>query len=288
MPQWNCACPNCQAARAGAIPKRTQSGVAVSADAHRWFLINASPDLRAQIESFPPLQPRTARETPIESVFITNADLDHVLGLFLLREAGEITIHSTAAVRETLSVGARLDSVLGAFGRIHWRDVDWEFKPVRDRRGETTGLSFRAIPLPGGPPPYAFGAGSKTGHSVAFQISDDTSGRCLLIAPDVGEITVALRDAVRESDAVLLDGTFWCEEELRAIRSGARASSEMGHVPISGNGGTLELMRGAPAELKGYMHINNTNPVLAPGSPERAAVQHAGVAIPDDGWEFEL
>jgi pyrroloquinoline quinone biosynthesis protein B len=289
VPQWNCACAICRAARTGKIPARTQSCVALSADGERWFLVNASPDLRAQIESFPALQPRrgSVRGSAIEAVLLTNADLDHVLGLFLLREGGELAVHATDVVRETLAVGLRIDEVLRAFGGIRWSTMMEEDAPLLDRAGEPSGLVCRALPLPGGPPPYAANCARPSGHSIALQFTDANGAR-LLVAPDVAEITPALRHAVMESDAVLLDGTFWSEDELRAIRPGARAAREMGHLPIDGAGGTLELMRASPARLKAYVHLNNTNPILLPGSRERAAVEAAGVRVAEDGWELEL
>jgi pyrroloquinoline quinone biosynthesis protein B len=264
--------------------------VALSADGERWFLVNAPPDLRAQIESFPALQPRaeTLRSSGIEAVLLTNADLDHVLGVFLLREGGGLVVQATDAVRETLINGLRIDQVLGAFGGIRWIPAKEEAAPLLDRAGAPSGLSCRVIPLPGGPPPYARSSNEISGHSIAWQFTDEASGACLLVAPDVAEITPALRAALAESEAVLLDGTFWSEEELRAVRPSARTAREMGHLPISGAGGTLELMRASAARYKAYVHINNTNPVLMPGSRERAEAEAAGVRVAEDGWEFEL
>ncbi|HYR58888.1 MAG TPA: pyrroloquinoline quinone biosynthesis protein PqqB, partial [Chthoniobacteraceae bacterium] len=287
LPQWNCACANCRAARAGVLPARTQSCVALSADGERWFLVNASPDLRAQIESFPALHARELRGTPIEAVLFTNADLDHVLGAFILRESGTVALHATFAVRETLATGLRLDAVLRAFAEVRWIDAPAQFSPLLDRAGSPSGISYRAIPLPGGPPPYASECKwEASGHSAAFQFADDATGSRLLIAPDVAEITAPLRAAVGESDAVLIDGTFWSDDELRAVRPSARTAREMGHVPISG--GTLDLVRESPARYKAFVHINNTNPILMPGSRERAAVESAGVVVAEDGSEFAV
>ncbi len=250
--------------------------------------MNASPDLRAQIESFRPLHPRAVRDTPIEAMLFTNADLDHVLGAFILRESGGVSVHATPAVRETLAAGLRFDAVLGAFGEVRWTAVPSKSSPLLDRSGAPSGLSYRAIPLPGDPPPYAREVGrDASGHSVAFQFADDATGARLLVAPDVAKITAPFRAAVDESDALLIDGTFWSEEELRTVHPSARTAREMGHVPISGANGTLELMRAAPARYKAFVHINNTNPILMPGSRERATVESAGLVVAEDGWEFE-
>ena len=288
MPQWNCACTNCRAARAGEIPARTQSSVALSADGERWFLVNASPDLRVQIESFAPLQPRpgSVRASPIEAVLLTNADLDHVLGLVLLREGGALPVHATSAVRSTLVADLRLEGLLGAFGGIRWLDAAFEQTPLLDRSGSPSGISYRTILLPGGPPPYAKRTDDAPGHSAAFQFTDENKGGRLLVAPDLAGLTPEFSAALADSEAVLIDGTFWSDEELRAVRPAARTALEMGHLPVAE--GTLGLMQAASARYKAYVHLNNTNPILMPGAPERAAVEAAGVCVAEDGWEFEL
>jgi pyrroloquinoline quinone biosynthesis protein B len=288
LPQWNCVCPNCRDARAGRIPARTQSSVSISADGVHWYLINASPDLRAQIESFPPLQPRpgSGRNSPVEGVLLTNADLDHVLGLFLLREGESLVLHTTEAVRQTLSQALRLDQLLGAFCALTWREATSELSPLTFRDGSASGLYGRAILLPGTQPLFAAGQMSEDkGHSVAWQIADGSTGACLLVAPDVAVLTEELCGAMEGSDAVLLDGTFWSGDELSGVRRSARTAGEMGHLPIRGS---LEALRGLPARDKVYVHINNTNPILALDSPERALVEEAGIAVGEDGMEFEL
>ncbi len=258
----------------------------MSADGQRWFLVNASPDLAAQLASAPMFHPSTGRNSLVESILITNADLDHVLGLFLLREGGGIAVQATPAVRETLTAGLRLEAVMQAFGGVLWGELSEVSRPLRDRRGDRVGLTCRAIFLPGGPPPYAPLSPHPAGHSVALEITDDRSGGRLLVAPDLAEATASFRSALATADAVLIDGTFWSEDELAQIRPGARSAAAMGHLPVSS--GTLELMRTTPARFKAYVHLNNTNPILLPGTPERAAVEAAGVLIGEDGWQCEL
>jgi len=145
FPQWNCNCPQCRAVRDGSRPcrPRTQSSVAVSADYRRWFLLNASPDLRAQIESFPALHPHGLRDSPLQAVLLTDAELDHTLGLLLLREAGRLEVHATAAVHETLCTGTALLHTLGAYAHVEWRPV----APGREV-SLADGLSYRAFPVP--------------------------------------------------------------------------------------------------------------------------------------------
>jgi pyrroloquinoline quinone biosynthesis protein B len=266
LPQWNCACANCVAARAGKISPQTQSSIAISSEtSSEWFLINASPDLSRQIESMPQLQPRrgSLRNTPLAGVLLTNADIDHALGLLLLRQ--QETRLVVYAADETRHALAWIDSVLSRFCGIEWRKISTDFQSLNDS------LGFRAIELPG---------------SVAFQFRDDSSGATALFAPSVGELTKELRNAVHASDVVLFDGTFWSDRELRVVRSGARTAREMNHLPISD--GSLDLLRQSPARRKIYTHINNTNPILMPGTPERAEVEQARIEIARDGLEILL
>jgi pyrroloquinoline quinone biosynthesis protein B len=265
LPQWNCLCGNCAAARKGEIAPRTQSSVAVSADDQRWFLVNASPDLPRQIESAPALQPQpgSLRNSPIAGVLLTNADLDHTLGLLLLRQQQTpVLVYASDATRSALDW---LQLLLHPFGGSTWRTASGDFNSL------SNGLAFRAIDLH---------------KSNAFQLRDEVSGRAALIAPVVGELTAELRDAVNTSDVILFDGTFWNDDELRAVRRGARSAREMNHLPISDS--SLALLRHSPARRKIYIHINNTNPILMPGSRERALVQQAGIEIACDGLEIIL
>ena len=268
LPQWNCACVNCVAARAGKIDSQTQSSIAIGAGSeefHNWWLINASPDLPRQIESATRLQPRrnSSRNTPIAGVFLTNADIDHALGLLLLRQQEKpIVVYATDETRTAL---AWLDRALARFCGIEWRTATPKFQSL------ASGMAFRAIELPG---------------SVAFQFRDDTSGRTALFAPSVGNFTQQLRDAVHTSDLVMFDGTFWSDGELGRVRPGARSAREMNHLPI--NNGSFDVLHQSQAHRKIYIHINNTNPILMPGSQERAEVEQAGIEIARDGLEIVL
>jgi pyrroloquinoline quinone biosynthesis protein B len=268
LPQWNCACLNCAAARAGKIEPQTQSSIAISADSEEfqdWWLINASPDLPRQIESTTQLQPRrnASRNTPIAGVFLTNADIDHALGLLLLRQQEKPLV--VYATNETRTALAWLERCLARFCGIKWRTVTAKFESL------DSGMAFRAIELP---------------RSVAFQFRDQTSGRSALFAPSVGSFTQQLRDAVDESDLVMFDGTFWSDAELGRVRPGARGAREMNHLPI--NDGSFDVLRQSPARRKIYIHINNTNPILMPDSPERVQVEQGGIEIARDGLEIVL
>jgi pyrroloquinoline quinone biosynthesis protein B len=268
LPQWNCACVNCVAARAGKIDTQTQSSIAISADSEEfqnWWLVNASPDLSRQIESTTGLQPRrdASRNTPIAGVFLTNADIDHALGLLLLRQQDKpLVVYATDETRAALEW---LDRTLARFCGIEWRKVGSDFQPLN------AGIAFRAIELP---------------QSVAFQFLDETSGRLALVAPAVSELTRELSEASADSDVIFFDGTFWSEGELAAVRAGARSAREMNHLPIRDS--SLDFLRQSPARRKIYTHINNTNPILMPGSPERAELEQAGIEVARDGLEILL
>jgi pyrroloquinoline quinone biosynthesis protein B len=268
LPQWNCACANCVAAREGKIDPQTQSSIAISADSEefqRRWLINASPDLPRQIETTTRMQPRrdASRNTPIAGVILTNADIDHALGLLLLRQQEKPLV--VYAADETRAALAWLDRTLARFCGIDWRKVSLNLQRLNGSIG------FRAIELP---------------HSVAFQFVDEASGRLALVAPAVSELTRELSVASGDSDVILFDGTFWSDHELAGVRAGARSSRQMNHLPISG--GSLDFLRQSPARRKIYTHINNTNPILMPGSPERAELEQAGIEVARDGLEILL
>jgi pyrroloquinoline quinone biosynthesis protein B len=289
LPQWNCSCDNCLQARQGAIHPRTQSSVALSADGQRWFLINASPDLRAQIEAFSGLQPSpdTPRNTPIEGVLLTNADLDHVLGLFLLRESSQLHIHAPKPVFEVLHNDLRLIDTLKPFCRVdHHEPPTEKLAPLVMLGGQDSGLLYRAIPLSTKPPPFAVVTEAKGIQSVAYEIVDEETKGRLVVAPDVAKITPALLEAMQAADAILFDGTFWSNREFEKLTGKKRTASDMGHVPIQT--GSLKVLRNLKARHKIYFHINNTNPILRPDSPERIKVARAGLSVSADGMELEL
>ena len=228
-------------------------------------MLNASPDLARQIESTLELQSHrnSPRYTPISGVLLTNADLDHALGLLLMRqEEAPLIVYATEETQRALGW---LETVLKPFRRIEWRMPSGNFKSLGN------GIAYRAIALR---------------ESIACQLRDEVSGATALLAPAVGELTDELREAVNASDVIGFDGTFWNDEELRAVRPGARTARQMNHLPISD--GSLDVLRAAPARRKFYTHINNTNPILMPGSNERRQVEEAGIEIAYDGLEIIL
>lgn len=288
LPQWNCGCPNCSAARRGdgAVEPRTQSSLAVSGDGERWLLVNASPDVRQQIAAHAPLGPGDAvRGTGVEAVLLTDAEVDHSHGVLLLREADELAVVATPAVREALTRGNGLLPTLAAFLELEWRPLE-----VEAEGGEAAlaaaGLEIRAFPLPGGPPSYA-DASPSAGDVVGLEVRDPDTGGRLVYAPSFGRLDADLRERVARADAALLDGTLWTDEEMAAVGSD-RTAADMDHLPVSGPGGSLEALEALEDVRKIYVHVNNTNPMLRRGSPERRAVEAAGFEVGRDGMSLKL
>jgi len=291
VPQWNCHCAVCREARAGTgrVHPRTQSSVALSADGRSWFLLNASPDIRAQIESFRPLQPQPEqnRNSPIEGVLLTNADLDHTLGLMLLREGEKPRVHATPNVRRALTEGISFESALESFCGTEWIEPPSTPAPLLRRDGSPSGLTYQAIALPGKPPRFMK---SKTleGNVIGYHITDSKTGGRLLFLPDVAALNQTIVQWLPICDALLFDGTFWSATEMRDQGLGNLTAADMGHAPISGPTGSLNTLAELKIQHKIYTHINNTNPILIEDSPEAAAVKAAGCAVGRDGMELNI
>jgi pyrroloquinoline quinone biosynthesis protein B len=284
FPQWNCGCPGCRAVREGSRPcrPRTQSSIAVSADRERWFLFNASPDVRAQIEAFPELHPRGDRTTPLEAVLLTDAELDHTLGLLLLREGRGLELHATRAVRETLCEGTSLLRTLERYCPVEWRPVEPGAEvPLGD------GLSYRAFDVPT-TKRNRFGSGREEGRVVGYRVTDERSGRTLVYLPGVQALPPALRAEIAGCDCLLIDGTCWRDDELVRLGLAAKTSREMGHLPIDGPDGSLAQLRSLGVARTIFVHINNTNPILLEDSPERLVVQGSGMEVAMDGLEVKV
>jgi pyrroloquinoline quinone biosynthesis protein B len=293
LPQWNCNCSNCRGARTGSarIAPRTQSSAAVSADGRAWFLLNASPDLRVQLESVPRSRLRTkaVRSTRIEAVLLTNADLDHTLGLLLMREGGKIHVHATPQVRTALTRGISLAPTLQSFGGILWTKPPGKLSPLLRRDGSKSGLQYQAVNVIGKPPRFLKGRQSNGfGHSIGYRIVDEKNGGRLLFLPDIAVLDGRTIDELSDCDILLFDGTFWSEDEMRKLGVGSLSAKQMGHVPISGPQGSLKQLAPFQVTRKIYTHINNTNPILREGSPESTAVRVAGMEIGRDGMEIVI
>ena len=284
FPQWNCGCPRCRAVRDGSRPcrPRTQSSVAVSADYRNWFLLNASPDVRAQIEAFPALHPNGIRDSPLRSVLLTDAELDHTFGLLLLRETDDIKIHCTEAVYETLLNGTSLLQTLGAYTGVEWR-------PVTTGREVQLGdgLSYLAFDVPTNKL-ARFGTGEGKESVVGYRISDARTGRALVYVPGAQALTASVLARLEGCACLLFDGTCWQDDEMIQLGIAKKTSRDMGHVPIGGADGSLKQLVRLPIERKIYIHINNTNPILIEDSPERRIVEEQGLEVAADGLELEI
>jgi pyrroloquinoline quinone biosynthesis protein B len=264
--------------------------VAVSADGKAWFLLNASPEIRQQIEAYPPLHPRAARDSPIQGIVLTNGDLDHCLGLLSLRESYPLTVYATDAVRRGFTERNVLYRTLERFeGQLTWRSLRLgREQELTLQDGAPSGLSVEPAAVPGKPPLHLEGLQpADPEENVALRVRDRAAGRAIAYASAVGRITLAVCEALEGADCVFFDGTFWSEDELIAGGLGDKCAGEMAHVPVGGPGGSLERLAGLAAARKVYIHVNNTNPLLREDASERAQAEAGGWEIAWDGMELE-
>jgi pyrroloquinoline quinone biosynthesis protein B len=290
FPQWNCSCHNCLRLREGRIAgaARTQAQLAWSGVPGEWTLVNASPDLRQQIEATPELWPAgNGRHSPIADVILTGAEVDQALGLLLIREFHSFRIHATAAVRRILTEDNSLFGVLARFpGQATWLDI-----PL-DQPFPAGGACVEAVPIGGSFPGFvgnARKAESPAGEAaIGLLVTPEAGGGTLAFLPGVGSVSDALMDRLQACDAVLFDGTFWSDDEPARIPGLGRRATQMGHMPISGPGGSLERLAMLRHPRKIYIHINNTNPILDEESMERRIVCESGWEVAQDGMELTL
>jgi pyrroloquinoline quinone biosynthesis protein B len=285
FPQWNCWCRCCCVARSDpqAAWPRTQSSAAISSDGRHWFLLNASPDVREQLVRLSPNGAVvTVRHVPIEGVLLTDAEIDHSLGIVLLREAKHLPLYATTAIESVLDHDSRILPMARAFSHVPWTELPLD-SPVglQHRDGVSSGLFVEAFAVPAGPPRFASAAGP--GHTVGLLVRELESGRVCAFVPGCGNLTSSLLERLARADILLFDGTFWSDDELVALGVGSRTARDMDHLPIAGHEGSLEHLAMLPCRHRVYTHINNTNPMLLERSPERAAVTQAGMTVGYDG-----
>jgi pyrroloquinoline quinone biosynthesis protein B len=293
FPQWNCACTNCGAVRAGTFrgKPRNQTQVAISDDGRSWFLLGASPDLRAQIEATPELHPRDGvRQSPIAGVVLANAELDHVLGVLLLRELQPLRIHSTASVRRILLEN---NSIFGMLQRIPNQTVWTDFSSgkefqLRNSKGEDSGIFCKAWSLSPHFPAYVTAERqsqlSSGEASMGFTIQSPSGSR-LAYMPSVPQLDDTLLQQLDTCDVLLFDGTFWSDDELIRVQGSGQTSRGMGHIAVEES---LNKLAGLRRPRKIFLHINNTNPMLDEASPQYRQVRGAGWEVAEDGWQFDL
>ena len=285
FPQWNCRCPACEAARDGVRARpRTQSSLAVRGGEGPWFLVNASPDARQQLEAIAGPGVDGVRSPPIAGVLLTDAEIDHTAGLLLLREsATPVRVYGDASVERALRQGYPVLSMLERYCGLIWQTLE----PERAQPLDGSSLTVEPFDVGGDAPRYLDGTGMDLSAS-GFVFTDRAGGGVLTYVPGLARLDGAVLDRFGASDLVLVDGTFWRDDELAGLGISTRSARDMGHLPLSGPGGTLEALARVERPRKALVHINNTNPILLEDSPERDAVVRAGVEVAYDGLEVEL
>lgn len=294
FPQWNCNCANCRGLRSGSLcaTARTQSAIAFSAEGVRWYLINASPDIRQQINAFDGLSPRTIpRDTPIQAILLTNAELDHIAGLLSLRESQPLCFYSTQQVRDwvlesnvvfraiCLSPPQRTWKIVSTSGQHELIGVD----------GKDSGLRYEAFAVPAKPPAYLMDVVSQWSEgTIGYKITDARSGRSFAYVPAIKQIDARVAAILGGCDCFFFDGTCWSDDELVVQGLAQKTALSMGHVPISGPDGSLTKLASLRNVRKIYTHLNNTNPLLIEDSSERRAVEEAGWEVACDGMDFAV
>lgn len=290
-PQWNCNCDNCQRLRKGNIKSsaRTQSSITISNNGTDWVLFNASPDIRAQLESFPPLQPaRKVRDTGICSIILSDSQIDHTTGLLLLREHDQAwDIYCTESVQQDMTTGYPIFNILGHFRGVNWHKIATDESTFTIPKIDQ--LTFTAVPLKSEAPPYSpHRHNTVAGDNIGFQVTDDNSGKKLFYAPGLGEIEDHVYRYMQDADVVLIDGTVWTNDEMAQHGISNKLASEMGHMDQSSKGGIKDTLDSLDKPRKILIHINNTNPILDEESAQRKILDNANIEVSYDGMDIIL
>jgi pyrroloquinoline quinone biosynthesis protein B len=275
----------CEAVRTGVRGRpRTQSSLAIRGDDGPWFLVNASPDLRQQIETIGAPRAGGVRAPPIAGVLLTDAEIDHTAGLLLLREsATPVRVFGDAGVERALRDGYPVLSMLERYCGTEWQTLE----PGREQPLDGSSLTVEPFAAGGDAPRYLDGSGAEL-EASGFVFRDCATGGVLTYVPGLASVDDRVVDRFAASDLVLVDGTFWRDDELPRLGISDRSARDMGHVALSGPAGTLAVLAGLPRPRKALVHVNNTNPILLEDSPERDEVVQAGVEVAYDGLEVEL
>jgi pyrroloquinoline quinone biosynthesis protein B len=284
LPPWNCGCLNCSAARdpGSSLRPQTQSSLAVSLDGDAWAVFNASPDIRQQVQDNRQLQPRRLRHSPIRSVVLTNGDIDHLAGLLVLREKQPYTVFVTAAV-------GRIITENSIFGVLDPELVSRRIVAIEEPFSPLPGLEARLFAVPGKLPLFLESGEPDLNvegeNTVGIELRAGTKRVCYI--PGCGMLTDALCARLRDTDALFFDGTLFSDDEMVAAGIGHKTGRRMGHMPIAGEGGSLEALAALNIRRKVFVHINNTNPIWRPGT-ERAHVESRSFEVGFDGMEIQL
>src|SRR5262245_25464732 len=283
FPQWNCRCPVCQLAWAGdpRVKPRTQASLAVSADGNQWLLFNAPPDLRTQIQATPALHPRAGlRDSPIAAVLLTGGEIDQTAGLLTLRESQPFRLLATPATHAFVA-----DNPM--FAALQTGLVPRQAITPGERFSPIQGIEAELFTVPGKVPLYLEGSAARDEATVNVGVELRSGPARLAFVPGAAELPANVKDRLARADVVLFDGTLYRDDEMIRTGTGQKTGRRMGHMPIDGPDGTLAALAG----LRGrrlFIHINNTNPILVDGSPERAQVTAAGWEVAEDGMKIEV
>lgn len=292
FPQWNCNCHNCDGLRKGTIraTARTQSSVTVTGDNENWVLFNASPDILTQFQQFPELQPaRALRDTAVKAIVLIDGQIDHTTGLYMLREHRQPhEIWCTPPVHEDLTQGNPLFRLLG-----HYCGVNWNALPIDESVFEmkhVPNLRFHAHHLRSNAPPYSPRRDKPVpGDNVGVTIEDTTSGRKIYYAPGLVDIEPHVWAAMQAADVVLVDGTFWTDDEMIALGASKKYARDMGHLPQTGENGMMAWLEKLPKTTRKILiHINNTNPILNEDSAQRRELESRGIEVAYDGMDITV
>jgi pyrroloquinoline quinone biosynthesis protein B len=293
FPQWNCNCRNCAGVRSGTVraKARTQSSIAVrGADAAGWALVNVSPDITAQLQANPAFQPgRELRDCAITGIVLVDGQVDHTTGLYMLRESTRPwPLWCTDSTYADLTRGNPILNVLGHFCGVDRHRIGLEGNTFQI--DGVTGVSWRALPVPGKPAPYSPNRDSPVpGDNLALLITDEVTGRSAVYAPGLGAMDDRVWRAMQSAACVMVDGTFWTDDEMIRLGASKKHARDIGHLPQSGAGGMLEWLDRLPRGVrKVLIHVNNTNPILDQDSEQAAEVARRGVEVAWDTMEIEL
>ncbi len=282
FPQWNCRCPVCSLAWAGdpRVKPRTQASIAVSADGERWVLINASPDLRAQIAATPALHPRAGvRDSPIAAVILTGGEIDQIAGLLTLRERQPFQLYATAATHAFVAANPM-------FAALAPDVVTRSAVVPGERFSPIPGIEAELFMMPGKVPLYLEGSeADETAANVGVEVRAGDSR--LAFVPGAAAVPAPVKDRLACANVILFDGTLYQDDEMLRSGTGQKSGRRMGHMPIDGVDGTLTTLAGLPGRRL-FIHINNTNPLLIEDSPERTRVKQAGWEVAEDGMKIKL
>ncbi len=290
FPQWNCNCHNCHRIRHNTMNgnARSQSSIAVSTDNKNWLLINTSPDIRSQLEAFPAIQPKEGiRDTGIKAILLIDSQIDHTTGMLMLREGKPLEVYCTEMVKQDLTTGFPLFTMLKDYCTVNHHAVpvdgsSFTIPAIDDLRFYTQALKSKA-------PPYSpHRHDPHEGDNIGVIIEQISTGKKVFYSPGLGEIEPHVMTAMQEVDCLLVDGTFWTDDEMCTQNISHKRAREIGHLPQSGPGGMIEVLDGVAKARKVLIHINNTNPILDDDSEQRKILDAAGIEVAYDGLEIDL